>query len=158
VCNKIAEHFQDEDGCYNKYVMDIVPFCNGHLIDSAFEIVQLAIFFVGTLMYCMCLTGTSRDTYKLRSTIVHFGILIMITTAMVDVIKLITTFIDEDDMAKVVWELAMFISTLVVSCCCFVCCWNHPCIPASLCLPVLQIISEIIKNFATDDSGCFYPY
>jgi len=160
VCDKIAEHFQDKDGCYKKYVMDIVPFCNGEFYDGAFEILQIAIFFIGMLMFCMSLTDKEKhkDTYKVRSTIVKFGILITIITVIVDVIKLIATLIVEENMVKAVWELAMFTGMSILSLSCFVISWDYPCIPATLCMPILQMISEIAKNFVVDDSSCLYPY
>ena len=156
VCDKIAEYFQDEDGCYKKYVMDIIPFCNGQFTDGAFEIIQMAVFVISILLFCASCTG--KDTYRIRKRIAIFGTMMAFITVVVAVIKIIVTFYVEENKAKAGWELGMFIITTLVSCCCCLIGREYPCIPISLCLPILLIIAETIKNLATDDSSCLHPY
>ena len=156
MCGKIAEFFQDEDGCYINYVMDIIPFCNGQLADGVFTIVQLVILSISILLFCVSiLTGT--NTYEIWKRVAIFGTMVAFATVCVAAIKVTVAFCVEQNKAKAEWELGMFIGVVLLTFCCCVISWDYPCVPTTLCLPIFLIIAEIIKNLVTDDSSCFHP-
>ena len=118
---------------------------------------QLAIVAISTFLFCVSL-ATGKDTYETHRRVAMFGALMTIITLVAAVIKIIVTFSLEEDKAKGGWEIGMFIVMLVSSCCCYKIGCDHSFIPITLCLPVLLIFAETIKNFVTDDSTCLHPY
>ena len=154
VCSAIAELFKDDYTCYKKYVTDIFPFCNEHFHDGLFDIMQLAIVAISMILFYIS-SATSKDYYTIRERFFIVGMIMTILTIVAAVIKIIVTFAVEEDKAKGGWEIGMFIGMLVLSCCC---CAKDPCVPITLCLPILLMIAETIKNFITDDSTCLHPY
>ena len=156
VCSAIAEHFKDDYACYKKYVMDIFPFCNEHFHDGVFDIIQLAIVAISMILFCIS-SDTSKAYHTNRERFAIVGTIMTILTVVAAIIKIIVTFAVEEDKAKGGWEIGMFIGMLVLSCC-FCAKDRDPCVPTTLCLPILLMIAETIKNFITDNSSCLHPY
>jgi len=76
---------------------------------------------------------------------------------VVATIKVTVAFYIGENKAKAEWELGMFIGVVLMTFCCCVISWDYPCVPTTLCLPMLLILTEIIKNLAMNDSSCLYP-
>jgi len=148
ICSDVVDSF-NLCGKTKALLKDIIPFCNGQMWpDLVFEIIQVALMLFSICLLCCC-DGSSRKSHCDNDEFITFGMVVTCIVVVIDIIKIIISFVN-DDMDAAVFELIMFIITLAIGCCLhfYTCMCNCgvPCIPGILCVAILQVAGEVVKH------------